>query len=157
MIYKLAALAAATVISAALIAVPAQARFGGFGGMRSGGFSRRLPWGSRLCRAIGLYRTPGVRQSRSPPHRQFAFFPHRRFLAPFFGIGALYTAGYSSPDQTLSSGRPCDFGSTSAPTIPQTLQDAGSRAAAPAASANRPLLFQLQSSCCIAANRRWGP
>src|ERR1700686_1240088 len=38
MIYiKLAALAAATLIGAALIAAPAQARFGGFGGMRGGG------------------------------------------------------------------------------------------------------------------------
>jgi hypothetical protein len=71
MIYKkLAALIAAAVMGASLMSAPAQARFGGFGGMRGGGFcgarwrlrrhSWRICWAPRLCRTVGLQRSTGV-------------------------------------------------------------------------------------------------
>ena len=106
MIYaKLAALAAATVIGAVLIAAPAQARFGGFGGMHGGG-------GFGVAHVGGVGGFGGFRGGfvghpgfggRSAfvnhgffPGRRFGFFPHRRFIGPFFGAGALYAGGYSS-------------------------------------------------------------
>ena len=103
MIYaKLAALAAATVIGAVLIAAPAQARFGGFGGMRGGGGFGAAHVGGFGGFRGGFVGHPGF-GGRSAfvnhgffPGRRFAFFPHRRFIGPFFGVGALYAAGYSS-------------------------------------------------------------
>lgn len=119
---KLVCLAAAIVVSATAIAVPAQARFGGFGGgfggMRVGGFTGMHPGGFSGMRVGGF---GGGVVGRSAfvgrpafvggpafvgrpfinrgffPGRRLAFFPHRRFIAPFFGVGALYAAGiYSS-------------------------------------------------------------
>ena len=104
MIYeKLAALAAATVIGAVLLAAPAQARFGGFGGMRGGGggFAGAHVAGFGGFRggfaghSAFVGRPAFVHHGFFPGHR-FAFFRHRRFIAPFFGVGALYAAGYSS-------------------------------------------------------------
>ena len=119
MIYKkLAGLAAVAVIGASLIAVPAQARFvgggfGGFGGMHGGGgfggFGGMRGAGFAAPRVGGLGGIGGGFVGRSafvgrpaffhhgffPGHR-FAFFPHRRFIAPFFGVGALYAAAYPS-------------------------------------------------------------
>jgi hypothetical protein len=108
MIYKkLVALAAATVIGAVLIAAPAQARFGGFGGMRVGGsfagahFAGVHVGGFTGFRSGFVGRPAFVGGSAFVNHgffpgRRFAFFPHRRFIAPFFGVGALYAAGYST-------------------------------------------------------------
>jgi hypothetical protein len=90
---KLAALAAATVIGAALIAAPAQARFGGFGGMHGGG-----GFGVAHVGGFGGFRSGFVGRPAFVGRSAFVhhgFFPHRRF-APFFGVGALYAAGYSS-------------------------------------------------------------
>jgi hypothetical protein len=82
MIYrKLAALAAATVMGAALMAAPAQARFGGFGG---------------FVGHPGFIGRPAFVNHGFFPGRRFAFFPHHRFIAPFLGVGALYATGYSS-------------------------------------------------------------
>ena len=99
---KLVALAAATVIGAVLIAAPAQARFGGFGGMHGGGgFAVAHVGGFGGFRGgfVGhpafAGRSAFVNHGFFPGHR-FGFFPHRRFIAPFFGVGALYAAGYSS-------------------------------------------------------------
>jgi len=96
---KLAALAAATVIDVALTAAPAQARFGGFGGMRGGGgFAVAHVGGFRggfVGRPAFVGRSAFVNHGFFPG-RRFAFFPHRRFVAPFLGVGALYAAGYSS-------------------------------------------------------------
>ena len=97
MVYKkLACLAAAAVVGASLMAVPAQAGFGGFGGMhvaafagmRVGGFG-----GGFVGRSAFVGRPAFINHGLFPAHR-FAFFPHRRFIAPFFGVGAL--AAYSS-------------------------------------------------------------
>jgi hypothetical protein len=109
MIYKkLAALAAATVIGAALMAAPAQARFGGFGGMHvGGGFAGAHVGGFTGFRGAfvghpGFVGRPGFVGGSAFvnhgyfPGRRFAFFPNRRFVAPFFGVGALYGASYST-------------------------------------------------------------
>jgi hypothetical protein len=111
MIYKkLTSLAVATMIGAALIAAPAQARFGGGGGMRGGGgFAVAHVGGFGGSRGGGGFVRGPAFVGRSAfigrsafvnraffPGRRFAFFPHRRFVAPFFGVGALYAAGYSS-------------------------------------------------------------
>ena len=95
MIYKkLAALAAATVIGAVLIAAPAQARFGGFGGMRvGGGFAGARVGGFTGFRSGFVGRPAFVGGSAFINHgffpgRRFAFFPNRRFIAPFVGVGA---------------------------------------------------------------------
>jgi hypothetical protein len=99
---KLAALAAGTVIGAALITAPVQAGFGGFGGMRGGGgFAGAHVGGFGGFRGgfaghpAFIGRPAFVNHGFFPGHR-FAFFPHRRFIAPFFGVGALYAASYSS-------------------------------------------------------------
>jgi hypothetical protein len=98
---KLASLAVATMIGAALIAAPAQARFGGGGGgMRGGGgFAVAHVGGFGGFRGGGFVRGPAfVGRSAFIGRSAFvnrAFFPGRRFVAPFFGVGALY-AGYSS-------------------------------------------------------------
>jgi hypothetical protein len=114
---KLACLAAAAVIGATVITVPAQARLGGFGGgfggMHAGGFGGMHPggFGGMHPGGFGGMRVGGFGRGfvgRSAfvgrpffnrgffPHRRFAFFAHRRFIAPFFGVGALYAASYSS-------------------------------------------------------------
>jgi hypothetical protein len=118
MIYKkLAALTAATVIGAALMAAPAQARFGGFGGMHGGGgfagghvggFGGMHGGGGFAVGHVGGFggfrggfvghpgfvgRTAFVNHGFFPGHR-VGFFPHRRFIGPFVGVGALYGAGY---------------------------------------------------------------
>jgi hypothetical protein len=107
---KLAALAAATVMGAALIAAPAQARFGGFGGFGGmhggGGFGGSHIGGfggfhGGFVGHPGFIGRPGFVNHGFFPGRRFAFFPHRRFIGPFFGVGALYAgyagyAGYSS-------------------------------------------------------------
>jgi hypothetical protein len=119
MIHKrLACLAAAAVIGAALMAVPAQARFGGggfggmhggmggFGGMHAGigGFGGMHGAGFGGARVGGFGGGFGARSGfvgRSAfinhgffPGRRFAFFGHRRFFGPFFGfgVGALYAS-----------------------------------------------------------------
>lgn len=98
---KLAALAAGTVIGAALMAAPVQAGFGGFGGMRSGGGFTSAHVGGFGGFRGGFMGHPAfigrpafVNHGFFPGHR-FAFFAHHRFIAPFFGVGALY-ASYSS-------------------------------------------------------------
>jgi hypothetical protein len=124
---KLAGVAAAAVVGATLMAVPAQARFGGFGGgggmhvggfggmhgggfggmhvggfggMRAGGFGGMHVGGFGGVRVGGFHNgfvgRPAFFHRGFFPNRRFAFFPHRRFIAPFFGVGALYAAGYSS-------------------------------------------------------------
>jgi hypothetical protein len=116
---KLACLAAAAVIGATMLAVPAQARFGGFGGMHAGGFGGMHVggFGGMRVGGFGGMRVGGFGGGfvgrpafigRSAfvgrpflnhgffPNRRFAFFPHRRFFGPFFGFGGLYAAGYSS-------------------------------------------------------------
>jgi hypothetical protein len=127
---KLARVAAAAVIGATLMAVPAQARFGGFGGgfggmhvggfggmhvggfggMRVGGFGGGFVGRPGFVGGPGFVGRPGFIGrpgfvGRSAfigrpfinhgffPGRHFAFFPRRRFIAPFFGVGALYAAG----------------------------------------------------------------
>jgi hypothetical protein len=112
---KLACVAAAAVIGATLIVVPAQARFGGFGGgfggmhvggfggmhaggfggMRVGGFGGGFVGRPAFGRAAFVGR-PFINRGFFPG-RRIAFFPRRRFIAPFFGVGALFAAGaYSS-------------------------------------------------------------
>lgn len=112
MIYnKLASLVAAAVVSAALMTVPAQARFGGFGGgfggmhggfggMHGGGFAAAHIGGfggfhSGFVGRSAFVGRPAFFHHGFFPGRRFAFFPHRRFIAPFFGVGALYAASYS--------------------------------------------------------------
>jgi hypothetical protein len=116
MFKKLACLTA-IVVGATLMAVPAQARFGGFGGgfgggMHVGGFGGMRPGGFGGLHVGGfgggvVGRPAFVGRSAFVgrpfinhgffPGRHLAFFPHRRFIAPFFGVGALYAAGaYSS-------------------------------------------------------------
>jgi hypothetical protein len=105
MIYrKLACLAAVAVLGAALMAVPAQARFGGFGGMHVGGFGGMHAGfaaphfggiGGGFAGRSAFVGRPGFNHGFFPGHR-FAFFPRHRFIAPFFGVGALYGAAYSS-------------------------------------------------------------
>jgi len=126
MIYeKLAAFAAATAIGAVLLAAPAQAGFGGmrgggggggfagahvggfggFGGMRGGGggggFAGAHVGGFGGFRGGFAGHSAFVGRSAFVhhgffPHHRFAFFRHHRFIGPFFGVGALYAAGYSS-------------------------------------------------------------
>jgi hypothetical protein len=63
-----------------------------------GGGSRRRAWHrphrrrSRLRRAISLNGRPFANRAFFPARRA-AFFPRRRFIAPFFGAG-LFAAGY---------------------------------------------------------------
>jgi hypothetical protein len=101
MIYKkLACLAATAVIGATLMAVPAQARFGGggFGGMHGGGFAaaRVGGFGRGFAGRSAFVGRPAFVNRGFFPGRRFAFFPRRRFIAPFFGFGALYAAAYPS-------------------------------------------------------------
>jgi len=114
MIYKkLACLAATAVIGATLMAVPAQARFGGggfggmhgggfggggFGGMHGGGFAgaRVAGFGGGFAGRSAFVGRPAFVNRGFFPGRRFAFFPRRRFIAPFFGFGALYAAAYPS-------------------------------------------------------------
>jgi hypothetical protein len=78
MIYrKLAALAATTVVSAALIAAPAQARFGG--GRGSGGFA--------VAHVVGR-----------------PFVSYRQFVPPFTPISAFYSYGPSYPSGGVHGG-----------------------------------------------------
>ncbi len=101
---KLACLGTVAVIAASLIAVaPAQARFGGggfggFGGMRGGGFAaaRVGGFGGGVVGRPSFVGRPAFVNRGFFPGRRFAFFPHRRFIAPFFGFGALAAASYSS-------------------------------------------------------------
>jgi hypothetical protein len=73
---KLACLAVATVIGAALIAAPAQARGGGFGG------------GGVHAGAVGGFGGGGMRPAGIGPG-----FAGRRFVGPLFGVGVgLYGA-----------------------------------------------------------------
>jgi hypothetical protein len=99
---KLACLAAAIVIGAALFGAPALARGGGWGG-GGGGWHGGVGWhggwhGAAMNGAMwhgAAWRGAawhGGWHGRFFPHRRFAFFPHRRF-GPFFGI---YAGGYSS-------------------------------------------------------------
>ena len=112
---KLACLAATAVIGATLIAVPAQARFGGagfggmhggfggFGGMHAAGFAapRMGGFGAGFAgRSAFVGRPAFVNRGFFPgrrfaffPHRRFAFFAHRRF--PFFGGAAFAAVGTS--------------------------------------------------------------
>jgi hypothetical protein len=116
---KLASLAVATVIGAALIAAPAQAqRFGmrgggGFAAARAGGFSGGLARGpafagrSAFVGRSGFVGRPGfvgragfVGRSGfvGRPFVNRAFFPGRRFARRGFGapflVGAAFAAGY---------------------------------------------------------------
>jgi hypothetical protein len=94
---KLASFSAALVIGAALIAFPAQARFGGFGGGGGGwhgGFAGG-GWHGGFVRGPAFVGRPGFVGRPFFPGR-FAFFPRRRFFGPFFGAGAIWAAGYSS-------------------------------------------------------------
>jgi len=109
---KRAYLAAAIVVGATLMTVPVQARFGrGFGGMHVGGFEGTHPGGFGATHPGGfgggfvghtafVGRPEFINHGFSPghrfaffPHRRFSFFPRHRFVAPFFGVGALYAAG----------------------------------------------------------------
>jgi hypothetical protein len=106
---KFACFSATLVIGAALIAFPAQARFGGFGGGGwhggGGGWHGGFPGGGFRA---GFVRGPAFVSHRAfvgrPffvhraffPGRRFAFFPRRRFFGPFFGAGAIWATGYSS-------------------------------------------------------------
>jgi hypothetical protein len=76
---KLACLAAAIVIGAALIGAPVQARGGWHGGGWHGAAWHGAAW-------------HGGWHGRFFPHHRFAFF-HRRHFGPFVGI---YAGGYSS-------------------------------------------------------------
>jgi hypothetical protein len=92
---KLAYLAAATLIGTAFIVSPVQARFGG---LRGGGFAVAHVGGfggGFVGRPAFVGRSAFIGRPGFFPGRRFAFLPHRRFISPFFGAGALY-AGYSS-------------------------------------------------------------
>jgi hypothetical protein len=119
MIYKkLAWLAAAAVVGATLAAVPAQARFGGFGGgfggmhgggfgggfggMHAGGFAGMhtggfgggfgrmhvAGFGGGFVGRSAFVGRPFINHGFFPGCH-IGFFPHRRFIAPFFGVGGL--------------------------------------------------------------------
>jgi hypothetical protein len=105
MIYKkLARVAAAAFIGATLMVVPAQARFGGFGGgfggmhvggfggMRVGGFGGGFVGRPAFVGRAAFIGRPFINHGFFPG-RHIAFFPRRRFIAPFFGVGAFYAAG----------------------------------------------------------------
>ena len=94
---KLTLLAAAGVIGTALMAAPhaASAKMGGMsgGGMRGhSGFAAAHIGGGGVARSAFVAR-PGFVNRPALAHR--AFFPHRHFVRPFFGVGAVYAAGYS--------------------------------------------------------------
>jgi hypothetical protein len=81
---KLATLAAATVIGAALTAAPAEARFGGGlhgGSVRGPVFAGRPAFGNRQFSA----------------GRRFAFIPHHRLVGPLSGL-AVPSYGWAWPD-----------------------------------------------------------
>jgi len=80
-----ASLAVATVIGAALIAAPAQARFGG--GRGSGGFAVAHAGGFSGFRGV-FVQGPAV-AGRSPFIGR-PFFPYRRFITPFDRVGVFY-------------------------------------------------------------------
>jgi hypothetical protein len=99
---KLACLAAAIAIGAALIGAPAQARHGGGGGGWGGGGGMGWHGGAIHSAAMsgGAWHSGwrgaawhGGWHGRFFPHRRFAFFHHRRFFGPFVG---LYASGYGS-------------------------------------------------------------
>ena len=121
MLYKkLACLAAIAAIGATLMAVPAQARFGGagfggmhggfggfggmhggfggFGGMRGAGFAgaRIGGFGAGFAGRSAFVGRPAFVNRGFFPGRRFAFFGHRRFIAPFFGVGAAFAAAGTS-------------------------------------------------------------
>jgi hypothetical protein len=97
---KLACLAAAIAIGAALFAAPAQARHGGGDGawrgpaLHSAAFHGAAFHGAAWHGAAwhGAAWHGAAWHGRFFPHRHFAFF-HRRHFGPFFG---LYASGYSS-------------------------------------------------------------
>lgn len=109
---KLATLAAATVIGGAPIAAPAQAQFAGFGGMRGGGFAVGHVGGFGSLRGGPVFVGRSAFVNRGFfANRRFAFFPHRRFVAPFFGISyqhsmpmALHTRRAGHGYQRISTG-----------------------------------------------------
>jgi hypothetical protein len=82
---KLARVSAAAIIGVTSIAVLAQARFSGFGGS-FGGFHNGF-----VGRLVFLGQPAFVNQGVFA-----AFLPRHRFVAPFFGVGALYAAVYST-------------------------------------------------------------
>jgi hypothetical protein len=91
---KLACLAAAIPIGAALIAAPVQARGGGWGGHGGSWHGAGMAWhGAGVgWRGAGVGWRGAAWHGRFFPHPGFAFFPHRRF-GPFFGV---YAGGYGS-------------------------------------------------------------
>ncbi|HEY6254779.1 MAG TPA: hypothetical protein VIY51_03205 [Xanthobacteraceae bacterium] len=95
---KLAALAVATVIGAASI-TPAQARLVGGGG---GAFAVAHVGGSSALRG-GFVRGPAFVGRRAFIGRPF--FPYRRFITPFDGVGIFY-----APYLSCWTWVPTDFG-----------------------------------------------
>jgi hypothetical protein len=97
---KLACLAAAIAIGAALFAAPAQARHFGGGGwrgpaMHSAAFQGAAFHGAAAWHGAAWHGAAwrgAAWHGRFFPHSRFAFF-HRRHFGPFFG---LYAGGYSS-------------------------------------------------------------
>jgi hypothetical protein len=91
---KLACLAAAFAIGAALIGAPALARGGGGWGGHGGGMGWHGGggWAGGGWHGGSIGWRGAAWHGRFFPHRRFAFFPHRRF-GPFFGI---YASGYGS-------------------------------------------------------------
>jgi hypothetical protein len=89
--WKLACLAAAIAIGAALIGAPAQARGGGgwHGAAGHGTAWRGAAWLGAAWHSAAWH---GGWHGRFVPHHRFAFF-HRRHFGPFFG---LYASAYSS-------------------------------------------------------------
>jgi len=90
---KLACLAAAIAIGAALIGAPAQARGGGSGWHGGGGW-HGAAWHGTAWRGAAWHSAAwhGGWHGRFFPHDRFAFF-HRRHFGPFFGV---YASAYSS-------------------------------------------------------------
>jgi len=96
---KLAALVAAGIIGAALIAPPAQARFGGFhgggGGWHGGGWHGGGWHGGGWRGGPRFVGRPGFVGRPFFPARRVAF--RRGFVGPFFGAGVLAASyGYST-------------------------------------------------------------
>jgi hypothetical protein len=70
---------------------------GGMGRAMGGGFAAPHVGGlGGFGRGPAFVGRPGFANHGFFPTHRFAFFPHRRFIAPFFGLGALYAASYSS-------------------------------------------------------------
>jgi len=96
---KLTLLAAASVIGTALIAAPHTAS-AKMGGMSGGGMRGHSGFAAAHIGGTGGFARSGVAVARPafvnrPVLAHHAFFPHRRFVRPFFGVGAVYAAGYS--------------------------------------------------------------